>query len=131
MTRAEWEQLCDGCGRCCLLKFSDPNCVTGMCSKYRTRAQHFDDCVSLTPETVREGWLPDTCAYRLVDAGKLLPWWHHLVSGDRETVHLAGMSVRGRKVRSESEFSDPADIELRERKWPKLGIPSRLTKGGK
>ncbi len=57
------------------------------------------DCISLTPEEVRTlSWLPPTCGYRLVAEGKDLPWWHPLVSGDPETVHSAGISVRGRVI---------------------------------
>jgi uncharacterized cysteine cluster protein YcgN (CxxCxxCC family) len=54
------------------------------------------DCVTLTADNVGElGWLPQTCAYRLLDEGKSLPWWHPLVSGRAETVSEAGISVSG------------------------------------
>ena len=107
----EWESLCDGCARCCLVKLSDDD--TGevhltrlacrlldhgscRCSDYPRRHQRMADCLEMNPETVRSAtWLPATCAYRLVDEGKDLPWWHPLVSGDPETVHQAGISVRG------------------------------------
>ena len=57
------------------------------------------DCEKLTPENVPElSWLPPTCAYRLVDEGRDLYWWHPLVSGDPDTVHYAGISVRGRTL---------------------------------
>jgi len=112
MTAEEWEALCDGCGVCCLEKFEDVETgeveVTAIACEYldttssrclvygdRTRVAH--DCIRLTPERVRDlVWLPETCAYRLIDEGKDLFWWHPLVSGDPETVHEAGISVRGR-----------------------------------
>ena len=110
MTKHEWESLCDGCGRCCLNKLEDEDtgeflytraaCKlldigTCRCSDYRNRHERVSDCVALTPENVRSlGWLPKTCAYRLVDEGKPLQWWHPLVSGRQETVDEAGISVK-------------------------------------
>ncbi|MCL2428192.1 MAG: YcgN family cysteine cluster protein [Alphaproteobacteria bacterium] len=114
MSSEEWESLCDGCGRCCLHKLRDDD--TGRlsftnvacrlldlkscrCGNYGERTRLVPDCVSLTPETVREvDWLPPSCAYRLLAEGKDLAWWHPLVSGDPRTVHEAGVSVRGRAV---------------------------------
>ena len=122
MTRAEWESLCDGCGRCCLNKLEDVD--TGntfftnvacklfdagscTCKDYARRKQKVPDCVKLTPRNVRRiVWLPPTCAYRLVAEGRDLYWWHHLVSGSRETVHQAGVSVRGRETVSEVGIPD-------------------------
>ena len=118
MTAAEWESLCDGCGRCCLNKLEDID--TGRiewtdvacrlldgescrCRNYKRR-RLVPDCVQLTPESVRAlSWLPPTCAYRLVEEGRDLYWWHPLVSGDPESVHDAGISVRARTV-SEKDF---------------------------
>lgn len=115
MSRAEWESLCDGCGKCCLhkLEFIDTgelaftrvacrmlDLKTCQCSDYKNRRAHVPDCVRLTPHKVRTvDWLPSTCAYRLVAEGKDLAWWHPLVSGDPNTVHEAGISVRGRAIR--------------------------------
>lgn len=114
MTKAEWESLCDGCGRCCLNKLEDVE--TGAiehtnvacrlldgtacrCTRYATRHRLVPDCVVLTPDNVDDlGWLPPTCGYRLLSEGRNLYWWHPLVSGDPETVHEAGISVRGRSV---------------------------------
>ena len=114
MTAAEWESLCDGCGRCCLHKLRDErtdalsftnvacrllNLHSCQCADYKHRQRWVPDCVRLTPEQVREiDWLPPTCGYRLVADGKNLAWWHPLVSGDPDTVHQAGISVRGRAI---------------------------------
>ncbi len=114
MSGAEWEALCDGCARCCLNKLEDAdtgaiewtNVACRMldegacrCRDYDNRRQSVPDCVPLTPASVRTlTWLPPTCAYRLVGKGRELYWWHYLVSGDRDTVHQAGISVRGRTV---------------------------------
>jgi hypothetical protein len=113
LTAAEWEALCDGCGLCCLQKLSMPGGAvfytgtpcrlldtgTGRCGNYAERKRIVPSCERLTPAKVTAfHWLPATCAYRLVDAGKDLPEWHHLVCGDREAVHRAGVSVRYRAV---------------------------------
>ena len=111
MTRAEWESLCDGCGKCCLHKLEDedtgdiyPTNVAcrlldrkaGLCRDYANRRRYVPDCVRLTvAKLARLEWLPSTCAYRLLGEGKPLPDWHYLVSGSREAVHEAGESVRG------------------------------------
>ncbi len=125
MTVAEWESLCDGCGRCCLYKLEDEDSgeiaytrvacrlLDGhscRCSDYTHRQHHVPDCLSLTPEYARSfRWLPSTCAYRRLAHGQPLEWWHPLVSGDPETVHKAGISVRGQTI-SEDEIS-PDQLE--------------------
>src|SRR6476660_3153397 len=122
LTQQEWESLCDGCGRCCLNKledeetgriyFTDVGCrlldaETWRCADYEHRLTKVPDCLQLTPENVGElNWLPPTCGYRLVAQGKDLYWWHPLVSGDPETVHIAGVSVRGRVSKSETEVPE-------------------------
>jgi uncharacterized cysteine cluster protein YcgN (CxxCxxCC family) len=121
LDRAQWEALCDGCGKCCVHKLEDdetgelhPTNVacklldrrSGQCSDYRHRHAFVPECVRLTPRLVREiEWLPATCAYRLRGDGKPLPDWHYLVSGDRDAVHRAGESVRGWTV-SETDVVD-------------------------
>lgn len=121
LDRAEWEALCDGCGKCCLHKVEDedtgniyPTNVacrlldrdSGQCSNYRGRRAFVPDCVRLTEKLVDEiSWLPRTCAYRLRGDGQPLPDWHYLISGDREAVHGAGESVRGWTV-AEVEAGD-------------------------
>ena len=134
MTDSEWESLCDGCGRCCLVKledaddpsrtfFTDVGCrlldgETCRCRDYANRTARVDDCVRLTPRNInRIVWLPPTCAYRLLADGGDLYWWHPLVSGDPETVHQAGISVRGRVAASEDDVRDE-DLEDRIVGWP-------------
>ena len=121
LDREEWEALCDGCGKCCLHKVEDalsgeihPTNVACKlldrnacrCSNYRMRRAFVPDCVRLSAGNVaRIAWLPSTCAYRLRAEGKPLEDWHPLISGDPESVHRAGVSVRGWTV-SEDEAGD-------------------------
>jgi uncharacterized cysteine cluster protein YcgN (CxxCxxCC family) len=124
MNLDEWESLCDGCAKCCLHKLEDMdtgeiaytevacrllNIKTCRCRDYPARTILAPDCVELLPRNIGElKWMPSTCAYRLLNEGKDLPPWHYLVSGSRETVHLAQMSVRGRAV-SERDADDLED----------------------
>ena len=133
MTREEWESLCDGCGRCCLNKlieegtdrtfYTDVGCrlldgQTCRCKDYANRSALVHDCVTLTPRNInRISWLPPTCGYKLVAAGKDLYWWHPLVSGDPETVHQAGVSVRGKVGANELNVKDD-DLEDHIVSWP-------------
>ena len=114
LTREEWEALCDGCGRCCLHKIEyedtgeveDTNvacslldCETGRCRDYARRKAFVPDCLQLTLRLVQQvRWLPETCAYRRRAEGRDLPHWHYLLSGDREAVVRAGVSVAGRVI---------------------------------
>ena len=125
MNPEEWEALCDGCGKCCLFKFTNPNedtvrftnvvcrymdLETCRCTDYDNRHVNVPDCIYLTPKIAKTvNWLPSTCAYRLVARGEDLPWWHPLKSGSPQSVFLSGESVRG-KVVSEEEV-DPDDME--------------------
>lgn len=114
LDRAQWEALCDGCGKCCINKVEDadtghiyPTNVacrlldleTARCSDYRKRRIYVPDCLRLTAGKVDDyPWLPDTCAYVLRAEGKPLPDWHYLISGNRDTIHEAGMSVKDRVI---------------------------------
>ncbi len=123
MTAQEWEALCDGCGKCCLNKLEDPETreiaftrvacrllddQTCRCAQYDIRKQIVPDCVVLTPANISEiaYWMPSTCAYRLLYEGKPLQDWHPLISGTPETVHIAGVSVKGWTV---PEFEIPEE----------------------
>jgi uncharacterized protein len=130
LNRLEWEALCDGCGKCCLHKLEDE--VTGeifptnvacklldrrtcRCTHYRGRKRIVPDCVRLTPERLAKiDWLPASCAYKLRAEGKPLPEWHYLVSGDPESIHRAGMSVRGWTI-SEQDASEHLEDHLVDR----------------
>ena len=111
LDRAQWEALCDGCGKCCIHKLEDEDTGelhatnvacrlldrrSGQCSNYKHRHAFVPECIRLTPTKLKQlDWLPSTCAYVLRAEGKPLPEWHYLVSGDRESIHIAGKSVRG------------------------------------
>lgn len=118
LSEQEWEALCDGCGRCCLLKIEDEDTgeiedtnvacrlldtETAQCTDYANRKSFVPDCLRLTLKNVDDmTWLPETCAYRRRAAGKPLPEWHYLFTQDRHSVLQAGASVAGRVV-SEDE----------------------------
>ncbi len=121
MSPAEWDSLCDGCGQCCLNKIEDED--TGRiyltrlacslldlgscrCKDYENRFARMPDCLSVDLKAVKRlKWLPESCAYRRINEGRGLAWWHPLVSGDPDTVHQAGVSVRG-WARSEKGVSE-------------------------
>lgn len=124
MTASEWESLCDGCGLCCLIRFEDED--TGeiiptrvscrlfdgaacRCSDYADRHRYVPDCIKLTPHNI-EGlqWMPPSCAYRRLHEGKTLPAWHPLMTGDPDSTHKAGVSVRNQTI-SESVLQHEED----------------------
>ena len=131
MNLQEWESLCDGCGKCCLEKLEDSN--TGeiyytdigcellnvkdcRCKNYANRDRYVPDCVRLNSINITSlNWMPSTCAYRLLSEGKDLPDWHPLLSGDQNSVHEAGISVRGRAIEAEAA----GDLEEHIVQWPK------------
>jgi uncharacterized cysteine cluster protein YcgN (CxxCxxCC family) len=134
MTRAEWESLCDGCAKCCLVKLEDEDTETieytdaacklldlgtCRCTDYKKRTKRVPDCVHLTPKVIQEvNWMPPSCAYRLIAEGKDLYWWHPLVSGEADSVVRAGMSVKGRVIsETKIDFDDICDRIVN---WPKL-----------
>ena len=115
MTPAEWEALCDGCGKCCLNKLEDDDTgevaltniacrlfddTTCRCAQYPIRHQFVPECITLKPSNLDEHayWMPQTCAYKLVWQGKPLPAWHPLITGTAQSVHDAGVSVQNRTV---------------------------------
>ena len=121
MTPAQWESLCDGCGRCCLEKLEDEdtreiyytnvacrllNLSTGRCKDYANRSRRVPTCITLSLKDLKDPyWLPSTCAYRLLAEGQPLPAWHPLVSGDPDSLRLAGRSILGRII-SETQAGD-------------------------
>lgn len=127
MSAEEWESLCDGCGRCCLVKLEDEDTGevhatsiachlldTGSCrcTDYANRHDRVPDCVRLDSQNVAGlAWLPSSCAYRRLAEGRGLAWWHPLVSGDPATVAAAGVSIAGR-VMSEAEVAEEALVDF-------------------
>ena len=137
MSPAEWEAVCDGCGKCCLISLEDED--TGdilltdvhcklfdsgacACSDYANRKRRVPDCVQLTPGKIAGlQWMPRTCAYRLLSEGKPLPAYHHLECGDRNAIHRAGMSVQDATETEEGKTEE--DLIRRIVIWP--GEPGR------
>ncbi len=138
LTPEEWESLCDGCGKCCCIRLEDEDTaeiyITDVvcklfdaqkcqCTDYPNRSKLVPDCVTLTPDNVHQlSWMPRTCAYRLIAEGKDLPDYHHLISGDKNSIHEAGMSVQDAVI---SEILiDENDLAHRLVIWP--GEPDNL-----
>lgn len=125
MSTSEWEALCDGCGKCCLLKLEDEDTedlaytniacrlfddATCQCKNYALRKQMVAGCVVLTPQNIdrHAHWMPTSCAYRLLHEGAPLPDWHPLLTGTQQSVHDAGISMRGKTL---------AENDVKEEDW--------------
>ncbi|PQZ74388.1 MULTISPECIES: YcgN family cysteine cluster protein [unclassified Brevundimonas] len=133
MSAAEWESLCDGCGLCCVIRFEDEN--TGeivptrvhcklfdpdkcTCSDYANRQAHVPDCIKLTPGKIGGlRWLPPSCGYRRVHEGRGLAWWHPLISGDPETVHTAGVSIRRQTISETALATEEDALDFEAPEW--------------
>ena len=126
MSKAQWEALCDGCGKCCLVKLEDTegamaytdlacrllDCENARCRDYANRAQRVADCVVLTPENLSDVYfMPKSCAYRRLAEGRGLADWHPLISGRAESVAEAGHSVAGHVV-SETAINEPPELRI-------------------
>jgi uncharacterized cysteine cluster protein YcgN (CxxCxxCC family) len=133
MSLDEWESLCDGCGKCCLIKLQDTeterifftdvacnllDCSTGLCQDYAHRQQKVTDCVKLTPENLDDlAWMPPDCAYRRLYEHKPLSMWHPLVTGDRNSTNLYGAGIVGMPLVSEIDVADE-ELEQHVVTWP-------------
>jgi uncharacterized cysteine cluster protein YcgN (CxxCxxCC family) len=115
MNKAEWEAVCDGCGKCCLNKLEDEDTgdvvmtriacrlldnETCLCSQYPIRHQFVPECIVLNPKTLADNmyWLPQTCGYRLLTEGRPLYDWHPLIAGNSDAMHAAGVTMQGRTI---------------------------------
>jgi uncharacterized cysteine cluster protein YcgN (CxxCxxCC family) len=128
LSTAEWEALCDGCAKCCLHKLEDEDSgavfytkvrcryleeQSCRCTDYDNRSVLVPNCIALRPNDLQDlGWLPNTCAYRLRAADQPLPDWHPLMSGDANSVHEAGISIRGRAISDEYVHPDGYDEHI-------------------
>lgn len=134
MSRAEWEALCDGCGKCCLIKLEDEDTgdiaftniacrlfddSTCSCGNYDMRTELVGGCVKLSPKNIGENahWMPETCAYRVLHEGGPLPFWHPLETGRATSVKEAGVSIEGQTVAEyevdEYDYEDYVTEEIR------------------
>jgi len=121
LSRTEWEALCDGCARCCMIKLEDDaggvhhtalvcdllDIESCRCTRYAERHALVKDCIELSVDLAESlKWLPKSCAYRRIAEGRGLAWWHPLISGSPETVHTANISVRGKVLPEGSVHED-------------------------
>lgn len=133
MTSEQWESLCDGCGKCCLVKIQDAqteriyftdvactllDCTTGQCKDYAHRQQHVPDCVKLSKDNLEDlEWMPPDCAYRRLYEHKPLLSWHPLVTGDAQSTNAHGAGIVGMPLVSEADVDDD-DLEDHVVTWP-------------
>ena len=119
MNENEWESLCDKCGKCCVIKLEDfdtqevhytnVSCKllcekSASCKDYENRKSIVPDCIILSPDNLKDlKWMPETCAYKLLNEGKNLPYWHPLLSGNDKDIVNSGNSVKNR-VTNENEI---------------------------
>ena len=112
MNEIEWESLCDKCGKCCVIKLEDfdtqevhytnVSCKllcekSASCKNYENRKSLVPDCIILSPDNLKDlKWMPETCAYKLLNEGKELPYWHPLLSGNDKEIVNSGNSVKNR-----------------------------------
>ena len=122
MSFDEWESLCDGCGKCCVMKLEDVdtgmiypttigctllNCQTARCRHYETRQKHVPDCITLTPDNLDSlPWMPRSCAFRCINEGRPLPDWHPLISGTPQSVIDSGHSMAGKLIEADAIAED-------------------------
>ncbi|MCI5044880.1 MAG: YcgN family cysteine cluster protein [Aquisalinus sp.] len=134
MTHDEWESLCDGCGKCCLVLFEDDDtdevwetdltcklfdCKTRRCRDYANRRALVPGCVHLTPDNIQSlKWMPDTCAYRRLAEGKGLADWHPLITGSHASVAEAGIAVSADLLSESVVPEEQQEFHIHARRWP-------------
>jgi hypothetical protein len=127
MSASQWESLCDGCAKCCLIKYEDEDtgewgytrlhcklldATTCRCSDYADRQRTVPECTRLTPDNVLSfDWLPETCGYVRVAKGQDLPDWHPLVCGDPDRIHREGHSVMGRTINEDTVLGEEDQLD--------------------
>lgn len=128
MSDTEWESLCDGCARCCLMKLEDEDSsevyLTNIacklldlescrCTDYANRLETVPMCMNLkTDLEVMLSYLPESCAYRLLHEGKPLQSWHPLLSQNANSVHEAGITVSEFAVSEEAIHPDQLEQHI-------------------
>lgn len=126
LSQQEWESLCDGCARCCLIKLEDEetgeihytsivcrylDLETCRCTEYKERTRLVPDCLRLTSDNLEQlHWMPNSCAYRLLAEGNDLPEWHPLIAGNHQAIRDEGISACNFAI-PETELSDEDELE--------------------